>query len=78
VAKGEAELGITFISTIVSTKGVKVAGPLPAPLLGLERFSAGVLRDSMARDAALAFVRALRAAEARTTWTALGFEVANP
>ena len=78
VAKGEAELGITFVSTIVSTKGVKVAGPLPPPLTGVERFSAGVLHDSAARDAALAFVRALRAGEARATWTAMGFEAANP
>ena len=57
VAKGEAELGVTFISTIVSTPGLKVAGPLPPPLLGTERFSAGVLAGSTARDAATAFVR---------------------
>ena len=78
VASGEAELGVTFISTIVSTPGVEVAGPLPPPLTGTEPFSAGVLADSPARDAALAFMRALRSGEARAVWTALGFEAASP
>jgi len=78
VASGEAELGVTFISTIVSTPGVEVAGPLPPPLTGTEPFSAGVLADSPARDAALAFMRALRSGEARAVWTALGFEAAGP
>jgi len=78
VASGEAELGVTFISTIVSTPGVEVAGPLPPPLTGTEPFSVGVLADSPARDAALAFMRALRSGEARAVWTALGFEAASP
>jgi molybdate transport system substrate-binding protein len=77
VAKGDAELGITFISTIVSTRGVKVAGRLPPPLLGREDFSAGVLRDSMAGGAAAALVRALASAEATKVWTAKGFEAAH-
>ena len=79
VANGDAELGITFISTIVSTPGVRVAGRLPPPLLGSERFSAGVLRDSTAGTAAAALVRALAGAEAAKVWTAKGFEAApNP
>ena len=78
VAGGEAELGVTFISTIVSTPGLKVAGPLPPPLLGLERFSAGVLRDSAAGDAALAFMRELGGAKAVALWTAAGFETGTP
>ncbi len=75
VAKGDAELGITFISTIVSTRGVKVAGRLPPPLLGSERFSAGVLRDSTAGEAAAALVRVLGGADAAKVWTEKGFEV---
>jgi molybdate transport system substrate-binding protein len=77
VAKGEAELGVTFISTIVSTPGVKVAGPLPPPLLGTERFSAGILADSTARDAATAFLAALRSPASDAMWVAAGFELAN-
>jgi molybdate transport system substrate-binding protein len=76
VAKGDAELGITFISTMVSTPGVRVAGRLPPPLLGTERFSAGVLRDSAAGEAAAALVRTLAGAEAAKVWTAKGFEAA--
>ena len=74
VATGEAELGVTFVSTIVSTPGAKVAGPLPPPLLGTERFSAGVLRDSGESEAAAALVRALAGAEAAKVWAAKGFE----
>jgi len=75
VASGEAELGVTFISTIVSTPGLRVAGPLPPPLLGMERFSAGVLRESISRDTALDFVRALSGATSADQWRAAGFEV---
>jgi molybdate transport system substrate-binding protein len=76
VAKGEAELGVTFISTIVSTPGVKVAGLLPPPLLGTERFSAGLLVDTTTRDAATAFLAALRSPASNAIWTAAGFETA--
>jgi molybdate transport system substrate-binding protein len=78
VAKGDAEIGITFVSTIVSTPGVKVAGVLPPPLLGEEKFSAGLPKDSAkdgaTRELAAAFIRELRAPAARTIWTAWGFE----
>jgi len=76
VAKGDAELGITFISTIVSMRGVKVAGRLPPPLLGREDFSAAVVRDSTSGEAAAALVRALGTTEAARVWTAKGLEAA--
>ena len=75
VASGEAEVGVTFISTIVSTPGLRVAGPLPPPLLGMERFSTAVLRDSISRDAAIDFARALHDAGSAGQWKAAGFEV---
>jgi molybdate transport system substrate-binding protein len=75
VASGEAELGVTFISTIASTPGLKVAGALPPPLLAMERFSAGVLRESTARDAAIDLVRALSGAASADQWRAAGFEL---
>jgi ABC-type molybdate transport system substrate-binding protein len=74
VAAGEAELGVTFISTIVSTPGLKVVGPLPPPLLGEEAFAAGVLADSTARDAGLAFLRELGTARSKAIWSSAGFE----
>jgi hypothetical protein len=69
---------VTFISTIVSTPGLRVAGPLPPPLLTMERFSAGVLRDHISRDLAIDFVRALRDAASADQWKAVGFEVPEP
>ena len=75
VASGEAELGVTFISTIASTPGLQVAGALPPPLLGMERFSAGALRNSAARDAAIDLVHALSDAASADQWRAAGFEV---
>jgi molybdate transport system substrate-binding protein len=77
VASGEAEVGVTFISTIVSTPGLAVAGPLPPPLLGVERFSVAVLRDAAAADLARAFAQELRSPAARVRWTAAGFETAD-
>ena len=78
VANGDAEIGITFVSTIVSTPGVKVAGVLPPPLLGEEKFSAGIPKDSAARELATDFIRALRSPAARAVWTAWGFEAEGP
>jgi len=75
VASGEAEFGVTFISTITSTPGLKVAGALPPPLLGVERFSVAVLRESTSRDAALGFAHALRDAASADQWRAAGFEL---
>jgi len=75
VASGEAEVGVTFISTIVSTPGVKVAGPLPPPLLAMERFSTGVLRDTISRGVAIDFARMLHDAASADQWKAAGFEV---
>jgi molybdate transport system substrate-binding protein len=74
VAKGEAELGITFVSTIVSTPGVKVAGVLPPPLLGEEKFSAGIPKDSAVRELAAAFIRELGSPASRAIWKEWGFE----
>ena len=75
VASGEAEVGVTFISTIVMTPGLKVAGPLPPPLLTVERFSTGVLKDSTAHDTAIELAHALTNATSADQWKAAGFEV---
>jgi molybdate transport system substrate-binding protein len=75
VASGEAEIGVTFISTIASTPGLQVAGALPPPLLSVERFSVGVLRESASRAAAIDLVRMLSGAASADQWRAAGFEV---
>jgi molybdate transport system substrate-binding protein len=75
VASGEAELGVTFISTIASTPGLRVAGALPPPLLAVEKFSVGVLRKAVSRQAAVDFAEALSGAASADQWKAAGFDV---
>ena len=75
VASGEAEVGVTFISTIVTTPGLEVAGPLPPPLLTVERFSTGVLQGSAAGAAAIEFAHALTDATSAEQWKAAGFDL---
>lgn len=73
VAKGEAAIGITFKSAIVTTPGLKFAGTLPRPLEDREPFTAGVLKNAKEPDIAQAFVASLTAPEAEAVWTELGF-----
>src|SRR5262245_13703316 len=76
VAHGEAEIGMTLIAEIVPIKGARVLGPLPAPLGNDTTYCAAVMAASKARDAALAFIAALKRPDRRTMWTQAGFEVA--
>jgi molybdate transport system substrate-binding protein len=73
VAKGEAAIGITFKSAIVTTAGLKFAGTLPRPLEDREPFTAGVLKNANEPTIARAFVASLAAPDAAAVWTELGF-----
>jgi molybdate transport system substrate-binding protein len=73
VANGEAAVGITFKSAIVTTPGLKFAGTLPSPLQDREPFTAGVLKNAQEPDIARAFVASLMTPEAAVVWTDLGF-----
>jgi ABC-type molybdate transport system substrate-binding protein len=63
VAKGEAELGITFTSELQPNKGVKVAGTLPAAIQLPTIYSAAIATTAGSGDAARAFLRTLAGAE---------------
>jgi molybdate transport system substrate-binding protein len=76
VAEGKADIGMTLIGEIVPIKGARVAGPLPAPLGNDTTYCAAVMAASRARDAALAFIAALKRPDRRTAWTQSGFEPA--
>jgi len=76
VASGDAEIGMTLIAEIVPIPGVRVIGPLPKPLGADTTYGAGVMVESNARGAALAFIAALKRPDRRTVWTQAGFEVA--
>jgi molybdate transport system substrate-binding protein len=73
VAKGDAAIGITFKSAIVTTAGLKFAGTLPRPLEDREPFTAGVLKNAKEADIAQAFVASLTGPDAAVVWTELGF-----
>ena len=74
VAKGEAELGITFTSELQPNKGVKVAGTLPAAIQLPTIYSAAIATAAGNGDAARAFMRTLTGAEGRTALTKAGLE----
>jgi molybdate transport system substrate-binding protein len=74
VAKGEAEIGITFPSEIAPIEGAKVAGMLPDSLQNYVIYQAAIPAAGANKEAAKAFVAALRAAAAAEHWKAAGFE----
>ena len=74
VAKGEAELGITFTSELQPNKGVKVAGTLPAAIQLPTTYSAAITTAAASGDAARAFLRTLTGADGRAALTLAGLE----
>lgn len=78
VASGEVEIAIQNISEIVPVKGVRLAGPLPAPLQVYTVYCAGVAGNSVNPKEALDFVRFLIRVESARIWQDAGVEPAYP
>ena len=76
VASGEVEMAIQNISEIVPVKGVKLAGPLPAPLQVYTVYAAGVASNSVNPKEAMDFIRFLIRAESAKVWRDAGVEPA--
>ena len=76
VASGEVDMAIQNISEILPVKGVKLAGPLPAPLQVYTVYSAGVASNSVNPKEAMDFVRFLIRAESAKVWRDAGVEPA--
>jgi molybdate transport system substrate-binding protein len=74
VAKGEAELGISFTSELQPNKGVKVAGTLPAAIQLPTIYAAAIATTTGSNDAARAFLRSLAGAEGRAALMKAGLE----
>jgi molybdate transport system substrate-binding protein len=74
VAKGDAEIGITFPSEIAPIKGAKVAGMLPDSLQNYVIYQAAIPAAGANKEAARAFIAALRTSAAAEHWKAAGFE----
>ena len=76
VARGEAEIGSTFVSEILTVKGARLAGPLPPGLDNINMYSGAVLAGSAASAGATALLRALSDPATRPRWVAAGLEPA--
>jgi molybdate transport system substrate-binding protein len=65
VAKGDADLGITFISEMAPNKGVKIAGPLPDSIQSATVYAAAIPNGAKNADAARAFLAMMTGPEGR-------------
>jgi len=72
VARGEAEIGITFISEMLPIAGVTVAGPLPAEY-GNDTVYCAARMTGVANSNAKVLIEKLIAPDGRDAWTAAGF-----
>jgi molybdate transport system substrate-binding protein len=74
VAKGDAELGVTFVSEMRTTAGVDVVGPLPAGISPRTSMSGFLSVRAKSPDAARAFLQFLASPEATAVYRSLGME----
>jgi molybdate transport system substrate-binding protein len=72
VARGEAEIGITFISEMLPIAGVTVAGPLPAAYGNDTIYCAGQFAGAANANASL-LIDKLISPKGRDAWVAAGF-----
>jgi molybdate transport system substrate-binding protein len=78
VADGRAELGTTFISEMLTVKGVTIVGPLPGDLYNANTYTAAIPAGSANVEGARALLRTLTNAETRDRWVEAGLEPAFP
>jgi molybdate transport system substrate-binding protein len=74
VARGEADVGVTAISTLMATPGVDVVGPLPPEIQSYVYFEAGIGTNAMATDAATELVKFLTEISTSRVLKAKGME----
>ena len=75
LAKGDAELGITFISELLLIDGLKVVGPLPKEIGFSMGYTAVISANTAAVEPARAFIAFLTGDATRGRFKALGLEV---
>lgn len=73
VARGEADVGFQQISEILPVAGVRLVGPLPAPLRRATRYDAVVTTGAAHPAQAAAWIRGLDRDDVRATIAASGF-----
>jgi molybdate transport system substrate-binding protein len=72
IPKGQADMTLGVVTEEISTKGVEVAGNLPASLGLHQDFSAATLNDSAQSEAAASFLAYITRPEAADAWRAGG------
>jgi molybdate transport system substrate-binding protein len=75
VARGEADLAMTFIPELLQAEGARILGPLPPPFGHATAYAAAVSAGMLRSESARAFIAALTAPSARDVWVKAGFEV---
>src|SRR6266566_1936842 len=74
VARGDAEIGISFIAELAPNKGVKVAGALPDAIQLPTNYAGAVPVGSANADAARAFIKAMVSPQGTAIFKAAGLE----
>ena len=75
VARGDADLAMTFIPELLQAEGARILGPLPPPFGHATAYAAAVSAGSPRTESARAFIAVLAAPSARDVWVKAGFEV---
>ncbi|MGZ5867804.1 MAG: molybdate ABC transporter substrate-binding protein [Xanthobacteraceae bacterium] len=75
VVRGEATIGMTFISEILAVRGASVAGALPQIYGNDTVYCAAVMKTTDGFDFATRFIAALIEPQTRETWRRAGFEI---
>jgi molybdate transport system substrate-binding protein len=73
---GVADIGTTFISELLTVKGVAVVGPMPGELDNPNTYTGAIMAGSAQREPAGALLAALSDPAGRARWTAAGLEPA--
>ncbi len=74
IANGEVEMGLYNLSEIPEGKGLKIAGPVPAPLQLATTYEGALMSDGSVPQAAREFIRFLSDPDARAKWLAARLE----
>ena len=74
IAKGEVEMGLYNLSEIPESKGLKIVGPVPAPLQLTTTYEGALMSDGSVPQAAREFIRFLSDPDARAKWLAAKLE----
>ncbi len=74
VARGDVELGLTFLSELVANTGVAIIGPFPEAIQNPTLYTAGVAAESANKSEGRAFIAFVTSPAARAKLKALGVD----